>query len=92
MDVFGAFHLCAIGILAAPVTVRLSQSYFTNLTRNMISLWTILILTGKFSPIFLLEILFILNYQTGLVSLTIEFLPDYKFDTRLPIQYGRGGK
>lgn len=49
MDVFGAFQLCAIGILAAPVTVRLSQSYFTNLTRNIISLWTILILTGLVS-------------------------------------------
>ncbi|PMD28605.1 hypothetical protein NA56DRAFT_559523, partial [Hyaloscypha hepaticicola] len=73
MDVFGAFQLCAIGILAAPVTVRLSQSYFTNLTRNIISLWTILILTGKFSPLFPLEILLMLNYQTGLVSLTIEF-------------------
>ncbi|KAK0294950.1 hypothetical protein LTS00_006416 [Friedmanniomyces endolithicus] len=27
MDVFGAFQLCSIGILAAPVTVRLSRTY-----------------------------------------------------------------
>lgn len=87
MDVFGAFQLCAIGILAAPVTVRLSLSYFTNLTRNMISFWTFLILAGKFPPLFPLEDLLMLNYSTGLVSLTVEFYrtvsltPDWPFTT-----------
>jgi hypothetical protein len=28
MDIYGAFQLCAIGILTAPATVRLSRTYF----------------------------------------------------------------
>ncbi|EXJ90945.1 hypothetical protein A1O1_04052 [Capronia coronata CBS 617.96] len=49
MDVFGAFQLCSIGILAAPVTVRLSQTYFNVTGRNLIFLWTGLILAGLLS-------------------------------------------
>ncbi|KAJ2904765.1 hypothetical protein MKZ38_007273 [Zalerion maritima] len=49
MDVFGAFQLCSIGILAAPVTVRLSRTYFYDPGRNMIFLWTGLILAGLLS-------------------------------------------
>jgi hypothetical protein len=47
MDVYGAFQLCSIGILAAPVTVRLSRTYFYDPGRNTIFLWTGLILAGK---------------------------------------------
>jgi len=47
MDVFGAFQLCSLGILAAPVTARLSRTYFNDPGRNLIFLWTILILAGK---------------------------------------------
>ena len=46
MDLFGAFQLCSIGILAAPLTVRLSRTYFFDPGRNIIFLWTILILCG----------------------------------------------
>ena len=48
MDVFGAFQLCSIGILAAPVTVRLSTTYFFDPARNIIFVWTGLILSGKY--------------------------------------------
>ncbi|KAL3418819.1 hypothetical protein PVAG01_09040 [Phlyctema vagabunda] len=49
MDVFGAFQLCSIGILAAPVTVRLSKTYFYDPGRNLIFMWTGLILAGLLS-------------------------------------------
>ncbi|RDW61429.1 hypothetical protein BP5796_11321 [Coleophoma crateriformis] len=49
MDVFGAFQLCSLGILAAPVTVKLSRTYFDDPGRNTIFLWTILILAGLLS-------------------------------------------
>lgn len=47
MDVYGAFQFCSIGILAAPVTVKLSTTYFYDPGRNVIFLWTVLILAGK---------------------------------------------
>ncbi|KAK0385971.1 hypothetical protein NLU13_7145 [Sarocladium strictum] len=49
MDIYGAFQLCAIGILAAPVTVRLSQTYFDKPGRNAIFLWTGIIVAGLMS-------------------------------------------
>ncbi|KAI5921252.1 hypothetical protein F4810DRAFT_722723 [Camillea tinctor] len=49
MDIYGAFQLCAIGILAAPVTVRLSRTYFLDPGRNIIFLWTGIILAGLLS-------------------------------------------
>ncbi|KAK6815691.1 hypothetical protein PG987_016457 [Apiospora arundinis] len=49
MDVYGAFQLCSIGILAAPVTVRWSKTYFYDPARNLIFLWTGLILAGLLS-------------------------------------------
>lgn len=50
MDVYGAFQLCSLGILAAPVTVKLSRTYFEDPGRNTIFLWTILILAGEPEP------------------------------------------
>lgn len=47
MDVYGAFQLCAIGILAAPVTARLSTTYFNDPGRDTIFVWTGLILGGE---------------------------------------------
>lgn len=46
MDVFGAFQLCSIGILAIPVMSMLSQRYYDP-GRNLIFLWIILILAGE---------------------------------------------
>ncbi|KAH8807502.1 hypothetical protein F5884DRAFT_674608 [Xylogone sp. PMI_703] len=49
MDVFGAFQLCSIGILAGPITARLSRTYFIAPGRDIIYLWTGLILAGLLS-------------------------------------------
>lgn len=49
MDIYGAFQLCAIGVLAGPVTVRLSRTYFNTPGRNLIFLWTGMILSGLLS-------------------------------------------
>ncbi|RFU81955.1 transferase family III [Trichoderma arundinaceum] len=46
MDVYGAFQLCSIGILVAPMTVRLSKTYFNTPGRNTIFLWAGLILAA----------------------------------------------
>ncbi|KAK4098007.1 hypothetical protein N658DRAFT_518282 [Parathielavia hyrcaniae] len=46
MDVFGAFQLCAIGILAAPASVRLSKTYFNLAGRNVMFVWTMLVVAG----------------------------------------------
>lgn len=51
MDIYGAFQLCAIGILTAPATVRLSETYFNNPGREIIFLWTVLLLAGLLSLI-----------------------------------------
>ncbi|KAF2853558.1 hypothetical protein T440DRAFT_389978 [Plenodomus tracheiphilus IPT5] len=49
LDLYGAFQFCAIGILAAPLTVRISRTYFYDPGRNIIFLWTILLLMGLIS-------------------------------------------
>ncbi|RSL49685.1 hypothetical protein CEP54_012302 [Fusarium duplospermum] len=49
MDIFGAFQLCSIGIIVAPVTVMLSRTYFNDPGRNTIFLWTFLQLVGLLS-------------------------------------------
>ncbi|OBT99791.2 hypothetical protein VE01_01970 [Pseudogymnoascus verrucosus] len=49
LDIFGAFQLCSIGILAAPVTVKVSGTYFNDPGRNAIFAWTGLILSGLLS-------------------------------------------
>lgn len=77
MDIYGAFQFCSIGILAAPVTARLSTTYFENPGRNAIFLWTGLIFSGGLPmstfkhpwKTLLLTNLFL----PGLLSLTVEF-------------------
>ncbi|KAI6085022.1 hypothetical protein F4821DRAFT_162852 [Hypoxylon rubiginosum] len=49
MDVYGAFQFCSIGILAAPLTVRISRTYFYDPGRNIIFLWTGMVLVGLLS-------------------------------------------
>ncbi|KAI1379039.1 hypothetical protein F4677DRAFT_442764 [Hypoxylon crocopeplum] len=49
MDVYGAFQFCSIGILAAPLTVRISRTYFYDPARNLIFLWTGIVLAGLLS-------------------------------------------
>lgn len=49
MDCYGAFQLCAIGVLAAPVTVRLSRTYFEDPGRNTIFVWSTIVLAGLLS-------------------------------------------
>ncbi|KAL4954720.1 hypothetical protein BDW69DRAFT_136941 [Aspergillus filifer] len=49
MDVYGAFQLCSIGILTAPLTARMSGTYFKDPRRNIIFLWTGLVLAGLLS-------------------------------------------
>jgi hypothetical protein len=49
MDIYGAFQVCSIGILAAPVTVRLSKTYFNDPGRNIIFLWTAIVFAGLLS-------------------------------------------
>ena len=48
MDIYGAFQLRSIGILAAPITVMLSGTYFNEPGRNIIFIWTVLTLAGEF--------------------------------------------
>lgn len=47
MDIYGTFQLCAIGILAGPVTAKLSRTYFNDPSRNLIFLFTGLVLAGE---------------------------------------------
>ncbi|KAM0719432.1 hypothetical protein Q7P37_005337 [Cladosporium fusiforme] len=49
LDIYGAFQLCALGILAAPLTARISRTYFNNPGRNIIFLWFGLIFAGLLS-------------------------------------------
>lgn len=74
MDIYGAFQACCIGILAAPITVTLSKTYFNDPGRNTIFLWTILILSGE-QPPFSSDRTLILTpiAPQGLLSLTVEF-------------------
>ncbi|KAI0112537.1 hypothetical protein GGR51DRAFT_557120 [Nemania sp. FL0031] len=49
MDIYGAFQICSIGILAAPITVYNSKTYFNDPGRNIIFIWTSLLLGGMLS-------------------------------------------
>lgn len=55
MDVYGAFQLCAIGVLAAPVAVRQSSTYFNDPGRNTIFVWVLVLLSGTGSQTFINE-------------------------------------
>ena len=46
MDIYGAFQFCAVGVVIAPVTVRMSKTYFYDPARNAIFLWLGLVLAG----------------------------------------------
>jgi hypothetical protein len=47
MDIYGAFQLCAIGILAVPVSAKLSNTYSNLPGRNTIFIWFALVLSGE---------------------------------------------
>jgi hypothetical protein len=47
MDVYGAFQMCSLGMLAAPITIKFSKTYFNDPARNTIFLWAGLILAGE---------------------------------------------
>ncbi|VUC27257.1 unnamed protein product [Clonostachys rosea] len=49
MDIYGAFQFCSIGIVVAPITVRLSRTYLYDLGRNVIFIWVGLLLAGLLS-------------------------------------------
>ncbi|KAI1757951.1 hypothetical protein F4782DRAFT_4499 [Xylaria castorea] len=49
MDIYGAFQICSIGILAAPITVYQSTTYFNDPQRNIIFVWTGLLFAGMLS-------------------------------------------
>ncbi|KAI1618873.1 hypothetical protein EDD36DRAFT_44190 [Exophiala viscosa] len=49
MDLYGAFQVCSIGILLAPVTVMLSRNYFSQAGSSIIILWTAVLLAGLVS-------------------------------------------
>ncbi|KAH6643107.1 hypothetical protein C7974DRAFT_409603 [Boeremia exigua] len=46
LDVFGAWQLCTIAIIAVPTTLRISGTYFNSAGRNLVFLWTILLISG----------------------------------------------
>ncbi|KAM7214536.1 hypothetical protein V8F06_010097 [Rhypophila decipiens] len=62
MDIYGAFQACCIGVLAAPITVKLSKTYFNDPGRNTIFMWTLLLLGARDA-----------DSTKGLLSLTVEF-------------------
>lgn len=74
LDVYGAFQVCAIGVLSAPVTVKFSRTYFFNPARNLLFLWVALLCIGEYIP---LQIPPTTAYSfqvenSGLLSLVIE--------------------
>ena len=74
MDIFGAFQLCSIGILAAPQTVKLSRTYLYDRSRGIIFLWAVLVLAGEHLPWSSFQ--GHANHQfllPGVLSLTVEF-------------------
>jgi hypothetical protein len=46
LDIFGAWQLCSIAIIAVPTTLRISGTYFKAAGRNLIFVWTILLISG----------------------------------------------
>lgn len=46
MDVYGAFQLCSIGVVAAPLTVSMRSTYYYNPAKKIMLVFTGLILAG----------------------------------------------
>lgn len=46
LDIFGAWQICSIAIIAVPFTLRKSRTYFYDAGRNIIFLWTMLLVAG----------------------------------------------
>lgn len=51
MDIYGALQMCSIGILTASATARLSKTYFNNPGRNVLFVWTVLVVAGEWLPV-----------------------------------------
>ena len=49
MDIYGAFQLCSLGTLIAPLILRLSRTYFDITGRNILFLWFCLMTAGLLS-------------------------------------------
>ncbi|KAH6669193.1 hypothetical protein F5X68DRAFT_216378 [Plectosphaerella plurivora] len=46
MDIYGAFQLCSLGLVAGTLAVRISKTYYGTPGRNTIFIWVTLILAG----------------------------------------------
>ena len=46
LDIYGAWQICSIAIIAVPFTLRRSRTYFYDAGRNIIFLWTMLLIAG----------------------------------------------
>jgi hypothetical protein len=46
LDIFGAWQICSIAIIAVPFTLRRSRTYFYDAGRNIIFMWTMLLIAG----------------------------------------------
>ncbi|KAL3447119.1 hypothetical protein BJX65DRAFT_318248 [Aspergillus insuetus] len=93
MDVYGAFQLCSIGILAVPLTVRMSGTYFSDPRRHIIFLWTGLVLAGLLSitvEFFRVKPLICTHDNNGslLTSDISKFPYNTTCDLRCSIEYG----
>ncbi|KAF2622995.1 hypothetical protein BU25DRAFT_350925 [Macroventuria anomochaeta] len=46
LDIYGAWQICSIAVIAVPFTLRRSRTYFYDAGRNIIFLWTMLLIAG----------------------------------------------
>ncbi|KAI2633416.1 hypothetical protein GGS21DRAFT_544103 [Xylaria nigripes] len=86
MDIYGAFQVCSIAILAAPLTVYNSRTYFNDPGRNIIFLWTGLLLAGMLS-------LTIEFFRTNTHDCPYEDIATYPYNATcgLSCYFGDGG-
>jgi hypothetical protein len=73
MDIYGVFQICTIGILTAPASVRLSKTYFNLAGRNVLFIWTMLVVAGEHPPWPTGAPCSSTLTTTGLLALTVEF-------------------
>ncbi|KAF1355946.1 hypothetical protein EJ07DRAFT_130163 [Lizonia empirigonia] len=78
LDIYGAWQICSIAVIAVPFTLRRSRTYFYDAGRNIIFLWTILLIAGlialciEFSRVTATDC----NHTTaGVSSLTVAEFP-----------------